>query len=453
MSAWEWIVAVILFIIALTLIITIHELGHFSMAKLFNVYCHQFSIGFGPAIFKKKRKNGETTFVLRAFPLGGYVSMYGEDTEFEEEGLVLTDDRSIEGIKKWKKVIIVSAGVILNAVTALVLMFISNVAFPVMHTSSYAEVTPNSVAYKLGVREDNRLAIIHDKGREIINDDGSTSIMPYSATFTNDKGSLEATAFFILDSNVVLNDNHYVLTYYPVTNKTNNVLSECLKLYVGMTKEEVESDDDMSAMFGAWLNEDKAPDYYPNYKKKFEFKNEEISAVLTFNVAQEGKEPDLKQFNFKFVSIDGKVQDVGLNLKIIKEWLPFSQRLENTFIDFGDASIAVFRGIGSLFTGGIRNMSGFVGIFNISAELYSSYTFARYLYFWGLISVNLAIFNLLPFPGLDGWQILVTCVEGITKKKIPSKVKAIMSYVGLALVFALMIAILAMDVMRIVGVI
>lgn len=453
MSAWEWIVAIILFIVALTLIITIHELGHFSMAKLFNVYCHEFSIGFGPALFKKKRKNGETTFVFRAIPFGGYVAMYGEDTQFDEAELVLTEDRSIEGIKKWKKIIIVTAGVFLNAVTALVLMFISNVAFPVMHTSSYADVTPNSISYNLGIREDNRITIFHGSDREITNEDGSTSIMPYSATFTNDKGSLEAAAFFILDPNVVLNDTHYVLTYYPVTNKTNNNLSECLKLYVGVTKDELSTDEDLMTMFKPWSIEEKAPDYYPNYKKKFEYKNEEISAVLTFNVAAEGQKAEYKSFNFTFKTIDGKMEDFGLSLKIVKEWLPFKERLRNTFIDFGDASVAVFRGIGSLFTGGIRNMSGFVGIFNISAELYSSYTFARYLYFWGLISVNLAIFNLLPFPGLDGWQIVVTTIEGISKKKIPNKVKTIVSYIGLGLVFALMIAILAIDIMRIAGVI
>ena len=97
-------------------------------------------------------------------------------------------------------------------------------------------------------------------------------------------------------------------------------------------------------------------------------------------------------------------------------------------------------------------MSGIVGIFNYSAQLYGSYTFATYLYFWGLISINLAIFNLLPFPGLDGWQILVTSVEGITKKKIPDKVKSIVSMIGLVLLFALMAAIIVMDILRLTGV-
>jgi regulator of sigma E protease len=66
---------------------------------------------------------------------------------------------------------------------------------------------------------------------------------------------------------------------------------------------------------------------------------------------------------------------------------------------------------------------------------------------WGLISVNLAIFNLLPFPGLDGWQLLVTAIEGISRKKVPTKVKSIISAVGLVLLFGLMIFITIKDIL------
>ena len=104
MSWWEWVVSILLFIVALSFLIAIHELGHLSMAKLFNVYCHEYSIGFGPTLLKKKRKNGETYFTLRAIPLGGYVSMYGEGMELEP-GVEIPKERSIEGIKKWKKLI------------------------------------------------------------------------------------------------------------------------------------------------------------------------------------------------------------------------------------------------------------------------------------------------------------------------------------------------------------
>lgn len=446
MQWWEWIIAIILFLVALNAIVAIHELGHLSMAKLFKVYCQEFSIGFGPALFKKKRKGGETYFSLRAVPFGGYVAMYGEDLQLEE-GVEIPKERSLEGIKKWKKIIILIAGVTFNAITAFILIFTSNVAFPLVKTTSFTKVSETSQAYDVGIRDDYKLQIYYSKAQEIDND-GQISIKPIQATFTNEKGSLEGAAFFVVDPNVTYNDHHYVLTYYPVTTKEDNVLANCLTLYVGKTKEEVLKDADLKATYEAWIAEENAPEYYPNYKEKFIFKNEEISANLLFKDLN----GNTNSYPLKLESKDGKLLDFGVNLKLANEWLPFGKRMENTFIDYGNASVAVFRGIGSLFTGGIRNMSGIVGIFNLSAQLYGSYQFATYLYFWGLISVNLAIFNLLPFPGLDGWQILVTVIEGATKKKIPEKVKGIVSFIGIGLLFMLMIAIIAMDILRIAGV-
>lgn len=442
MSWWEWLISIILFLVSLTVLIALHELGHLSMAKLFNVYCQEYSIGFGPALLKKKRKNGETYFSIRAIPFGGYVAMYGEETQLEE-GIEVPPERSIEGIKKWKKIIVVSAGVVTNAVLALTLIFISDVAFPIIRTTSFAKVSETSVAYDAGVRENDKLQIYYPKYQEV-NDNGETKVKP----FATPKGE----GFFVVDPNVTYNDHHYVLTYYPVTTKHDNVLSDCLTLYVAADKEAVAASEELSNLFLDWTKEDNAPEYYPNFNEKFIYKNEEIPVNIRFKYSVSEEETAIKNVNLKLVTVEGKVQDFGVSLKLENIWLPFSQRLSNTFTDFGEASIVVFKGIGSLFTGGIKNMSGIVGIFNLSAQLYGNYAFATYLYFWGLISINLAIFNLLPFPGLDGWQILVTSIEGISKKKIPDKVKTIVSFVGLALLFALMLVIVVMDILRMTGV-
>ena len=72
--------------------------------------------------------------------------------------------------------------------------------------------------------------------------------------------------------------------------------------------------------------------------------------------------------------------------------------------------------------------------------------FGTFLFYWGLISVNLGIINLLPFPGLDGWHLLVIAIEGIFRKEIPAKVKNVVSAVGVLILFALMILIVAKDI-------
>ena len=90
---------IVLMLVILGILVAIHEAGHLAAAKIFKVYCFEYSIGFGPAIFKKKRKKGETAFALRAFPLGGYVSMYGEPGVVPEGFEAPEDSRSLERIQ------------------------------------------------------------------------------------------------------------------------------------------------------------------------------------------------------------------------------------------------------------------------------------------------------------------------------------------------------------------
>lgn len=94
---------------------------------------------------------------------------------------------------------------------------------------------------------------------------------------------------------------------------------------------------------------------------------------------------------------------------------------------------------------GWSNVGGIISVFQLSEQA-TSMGAAVFFNYWGLISVNLAIFNLLPIPGLDGWQILVAVIEGAFRKKIPSKVKSIVSMIGLGLLFLLMAILIIKDI-------
>ena len=452
----DTIVSIILFIIAFGALICIHEAGHLSMAKLFKVYCKEYSIGFGPAIFSKKKEGHETKFSIRAIPLGGYVSMYGEGMEGDPELEGVPQERSLEGIKKWKKAIILSAGVILNAILAFILIFISNVAFPLKSPTRNAIVKEGSaIATTYGVQNDDQLQFILPNSTDYVTEDGR--IYPFSYEFTDDEKVIHANNFYIVDDSVLVDGQHLVLVYYPAGNKKNPVFTEGLNFYNAITRDDLENlkyDTQLKKDFIAWKEADPTQVYFPDFEHGLHLFEEDKNVIATVTFANAG-EKDIA-FTIKSTKKAAKVtntfEDIGLSFKMKKTWLPFSQRLRYTFEDFGSAAGAVFKGLKVLFTGGIKNMSGIVGIFDASASLYSQYTFSTYLFFWGLISINLAIFNLLPFPGLDGWQLLVTAIEGITRKKIPAKLKTIMSLVGLGLLFALMIVIIVLDVLRLVGI-
>ena len=445
--------AIILFIVAFGLLICIHEAGHLSMAKLFNVYCKEYSIGFGPAIYSKTRKGHETKFSIRAIPFGGYVSMFGEGMEDDPEFKDIPQERSLEGIKKWKKAIILSAGVILNAVLAFILIFISNVAFPQIAFTRQTIVT-SEVLTSQGVKSGDLIRFVYPDFKE-----EDESIYPFTYEYTDSEKLIHANSFFIVDSNIELETgNHVVLAFMPTGNKNEPNFSEGLMLYPAISKSELNEklkyNTEAKQDFIKWAAQEGSPEYYPNIESGLYSpdKNFTLTTTIQFEEGKSATLPIKVSVNQQGKKVELTYEDIGLAFEKTKIWAPFGERIKNTFIDYGSAASAVFKGLGVLFTGGIRNMAGIVGIFDASTTLLSNYTFAAYLYFWGLISVNLAIFNLLPFPGLDGWQLLVTAIEGITRKKIPQKAKSIMSLVGLILLFGLMIAIVVLDVLRIIGV-
>ena len=159
---------ILLFLVCLSVLIIVHELGHLTAAKIFKVYCLEFSCGMGPLLWKHKKKNGETQFSLRAIPFGGYVSMYGEGVELPE-GVTVDPSRSLHAIKKWKQSIIMLAGVTMNAVLALIVFFIGNIACE-QHSFVYinqVDVVDDSICSSAGLKRGDVLSLAD---KEIWND-------------------------------------------------------------------------------------------------------------------------------------------------------------------------------------------------------------------------------------------------------------------------------------------
>lgn len=187
-------ITLIYFILMLGIIVFIHELGHFLWAKKFGVYCYEFSLGFGPKLFSFKRKNDETKYSLRLIPLGGYVSMAGEEID---------DDKSVPKDKKlynkpwYKKIIIVLAGVTNNFILAFVILF-----FIALINGSYTtkpvigQVVKNSACYDAGLKSGDKILKINDKKMYSWDD---VTLHLALTTQLNKKGKPGYQKFVILD--------------------------------------------------------------------------------------------------------------------------------------------------------------------------------------------------------------------------------------------------------------
>ena len=107
---------IIVALLALVVMVVIHELGHYSMGKLFDFKINEFAIGFGPPMFKKKLKGGED-FSIRPVPLGGFCAFEGEDEDN-------SDPRAFNNQKPWKRLIVLFSGAFFNFLSAIIFSFV-----------------------------------------------------------------------------------------------------------------------------------------------------------------------------------------------------------------------------------------------------------------------------------------------------------------------------------------
>lgn len=147
-KAWPILFALLFF----GVIIMIHECGHFACAKLFKVKVNEFSLGMGPALFK--RKKDDTLYAVRLFPIGGYVAMEGEDDASE-------DDRAFNKKPVWQKMIIVVAGALMNLILGFILMvLLLTTSTDLIGTNTIKEFYPDAVSSQYGLQAGDRFVEI-----------------------------------------------------------------------------------------------------------------------------------------------------------------------------------------------------------------------------------------------------------------------------------------------------
>lgn len=499
-SPFRIVIYIIVFVLALATLITIHELGHLIVAKIFKVYCTDFSIGFGPKIVKIKRKQGETAFSIGAFPFGGYVAMVSDAAQEGLEELNIPKERTLQGIKRWKRICIMLAGVTMNFILAYLLFLISASCFPQVKLQSFSTVD-NEVSQKYLTTE-----VPFQNNDSFLISEVFYNGMSFEELKANSKISSDTRTYWLISRTLATNSNSNDTNKYVVAidqylqNGIDNLdFSNHINLYVadenplksdffgeiyvpkmsekGVTKYELRNDDT--------FNFDIAWKRATDHEIKFDGRN-----IIEYEKDENGK---VKKYNgsLKLSVKDTRFEKLGIgfykfdywygldSFKVAGEyWVEYSQTIGKT--------------IGGLFAGkNWDQIGGPIAMYTQTTQVLETSPFYMYLLLWGIVSINLGIVNLLPFPGLDGYQVLVEIIEGsvngiyklkqkgkkkkkdkeinnndlkedevsstkdvvvdlgekseIKEWKIPAKIKTIVSFVGLGLLLAFSLFLIIRD--------
>ncbi len=162
------ILTIIYFALILGAIVCVHEFGHFFFAKLFGIYVYEFAIGMGPQIFKKKDKKGETTYSLRAIPIGGFCSLAGEGSDEDEK---IPKDRLLQSKPVWQRFLVMFYGAGNNFLLALIVLFFLGLFMGSPSVSTeIKDVIPESPAAIAGVMTGDEIKYVNGQKAKTLDD-------------------------------------------------------------------------------------------------------------------------------------------------------------------------------------------------------------------------------------------------------------------------------------------
>lgn len=382
-------VTVIVTIAIFMLLISVHEFGHFIMAKFMGIKVEEFSIGMGPAIIKKQ--GHKTLYSLRLIPVGGYCRFADEDGENPE---------ALSKQKRYKRFFVLVSGAVMNIILGYVLFIVMTLSMP--HDSGtqnkislpvVGSVIENSYIEKAGIKEGDRI----------------TAINGHKINFYQD------------------------IALYTSEFKENTVSNISIK----RGTEKLEFDVMPTVSETTYIYNEDFVEVKTNINGQEKTENYEYSEGADINELV-GTTDTQKKLIIGFVP---KQEEVGLGniFSYSYNYTVFVVKL-------------VFKSIGDI-VGGKVSLDAVSGPVAIAGEVNTAvntgaFSFVNVLYLAAIITINLGIFNLLPIPALDGGRLVFLIIECVRRKAIPAQKEEAIHSVGLILLLILGVVIAFSDVSK-----
>lgn len=442
------------FLVALGILVTFHEFGHFYVARRAGIKVLRFSIGFGKALFTWKDRHG-TEFVLAAIPLGGYVKMLDE-----REAPVAEAERHLAFNQKsvWARIAVVAAGPIANFVLAVLLFWVTFLPASIDIVPVVGEVAPESIAEAAGL----------EPGQEILAVDGrpTPTWQALNQALLHRLGETGELAFTVsypgsdleYESQVAIHD------WLQDDDEPDPIGGLGLELYRPKAQTTVDRvfSDSPAGKAGIVVGDRMAEangEPLANWQDLLDAVADNIGQAIEFTVERDGEYLSITVTPGEFSTEQGTFTGIGI-APVIPRWpeemlRPYSYSIIGAFVAGVDktweTTAFVFVSIKKLLVGDISTKS-LSGPFTI-AKVAGDSAKAGWIVFVTVLaslSVNLAVLNLLPIPVLDGGHLLFYFIEAIKGKPVSQRTQAIGYQIGLFLVAGIMILAFYNDIVRIV---
>lgn len=431
---------ILIFIGALMILVFIHELGHFLAAKMFGMRVERFSVGFPPRIWGFKR--GDTDYCIGATPLGGYVKISGMVDESMDTEHLAAEPQPWEYRSKpiWQRMVVITAGVIFNMILAFFIYtgIYSTLGKPGLPIEQVAGiyVPEGSLLENVGFKTDDKIVGVNgnyvDAFEELISISELTNRnLSYQVVREGITIDLFMPTTF-LDSLQQKNFIGYYNVYLPIISSIS----------LGSPAEDagLQSGDRFVEVNGEPVN------YWEQVTQAIRG----TEGVIDFVVEREGQRLTLSIEPYENRTI-GIYPPSLAQAGATSAQLTFGESIIEGWEQVGEQTMGIIGGFSRMFSGDIsirQNIGGPIAIADLTKQAVDQNGWLGFWQITALLSITLAIMNILPIPALDGGHLVFLIYEGIARKEPSEKVKIAAQNIGFLLLVSLMVFVIFNDVSR-----